>query len=409
MKLFYFGSVCDNTVFNDTVQKSRVKPSSSAQSFEYALISGFSENTNVEVTVVSAESIATYPNGNRIFLKKRRDILTDNITANIIPTFNLPILKQHFHAIGAVKQFKKWYKQNLCENKCVIMYGLYPTVAKKMLKVCKKNNCKIFNIVADIPETMFTYTKSKGIFKALLGGSYRKLAVNLQNKFDGYIYLTEAMAEKVAPGKPYIVIEAIADSNIFNNTRNMPKAYPPAIMYAGALYKKYGTDIVISAFERLKSNAELWLFGSGDYEEEIIKKANKNSKIKFFGRVPREEILIKEKEAMLLLNIRNSADNYTKYSFPSKMTEYMLSGTPLLTTKLSGIPDEYYNYVYSLDTREPNKIANRIDELLSNTAELQKIGVEAKRFVSEEKNEKKQANKIIDFLSENCIDESGIY
>ena len=61
MELFYFGSVCSNEVFNRTVADSRVKPSASAQNFEYALMKGLSADSTVQVTAVSAESIAAFP------------------------------------------------------------------------------------------------------------------------------------------------------------------------------------------------------------------------------------------------------------------------------------------------------------------------------------------------------------
>jgi len=52
LKLFYFGSICSQEKFDETVKKSKVKPSASAQNFEYALIKGFD---------ISAEIILPYP------------------------------------------------------------------------------------------------------------------------------------------------------------------------------------------------------------------------------------------------------------------------------------------------------------------------------------------------------------
>ena len=72
MKLFYFGSVCAPAWFDQTVQKSRVKPSASAQSFEMALIDGFSKNPEIELTVASAESVAMFPGGKQNFFKTKR-------------------------------------------------------------------------------------------------------------------------------------------------------------------------------------------------------------------------------------------------------------------------------------------------------------------------------------------------
>ena len=103
----------------------------------------------------------------------------------------------------------------------------------------------------------------------------------------------------------------------------------------------------------------------------------------------------------MLLNIRNSEDVYTKYSFPSKMIEYMLSGTPVLTTKLSGIPDEYNPYCYLATERSAEAIAQQIDSILaSGQKQLTVLGAKAKNFVIESKNAFVQAKKILAFLGQ---------
>lgn len=401
MKIFYCGSVCGGDVFNKTVAESKVKPSASAQNFETALIKGFSACDGVEVTVASAESVAAFPNGNRLFLKKRKDRLTSDITADIVPAINLPYIKNVCHANGTAALFRRWLKTcKADEPKCAFLYGLYPGVAKKMLKECRKSGCSIFAVITDVPATMFTYTKSKNILKRLFSGSYRNLAVGLQDKFDGYVFLTKQMSEAVAPSKPFVVIEAIADSTLFDSLPDVKKAEPRTVMYAGALYRKYGVDMIVSAFEKTENDCELQLFGSGDMESELAEKSKENSRIRYCGRVSRNEILKREREATLLLNFRNGEDEYTKYSFPSKMTEYMLSGTPLFTSRLDGIPEEYYAYVYSTSAKDAEQLAREMDEILSDGEALSEMGRRAREFVMNKKNEKCQAGKIVDFLRE---------
>src|SRR5690606_27241774 len=130
--------------------------------------------------------------------------------------------------------------------------------------------------------------------------------------------------------KPYIVIEGLANSKaeeLLSVKSTLVKK--KSIMYAGALYEKFGLDILINSFMNLENdNIELWLFGSGDMEEKIRKYTTIDQRIKFFGRVDRTEILEYEKEATLLVNPRPSKEEFTKYSFPSKTIEYMASGTP---------------------------------------------------------------------------------
>lgn len=401
MKIFYCGSVCGGDVFNKTVAESKVKPSASAQNFETALIKGFSACDGVEVTVASAESVAAFPNGNRLFLKKRKDRLTSDITADIVPAINLPYIKNVCHANGTAALFRRWLKTcKADELKCAFLYGLYPSVAKRMLKECRKSGCSIFAVITDVPATMFTYTKSKSILKRLFSGSYRNRAVGLQDKFDGYVFLTKQMSEAVAPSKPFVVIEAIADSTLFDSLPDVKKAEPRTVMYAGALYRKYGVDMIVSAFEKTENDCELQLFGSGDMESELAEKSKENPRIRYCGRVSRDEILKREREATLLLNFRNGEDEYTKYSFPSKMTEYMLSGTPLFTSRLDGIPEEYYAYVYSTSAKDAEQLAREMDEILSDGEALSEMGRRAREFVMNKKNEKCQAGKIVDFLRE---------
>lgn len=398
MKLFYFGSICSQQQFDETVKKSKVKPSASAQNFEYALIKGFDKIEGLDVTVVSAESIAMFPKGNRLYLQARTDLLTHHIKAQIVPALNLPFFKQKGHAKGVYTCLIEWLKSNKDEKeKAVLVYSLYPEVVKSIKKACLEYDCACFAIITDIPKTMFTYTKSS-FLKKLFGKRYRESAIQLQDSFDGYIYLTEAMHAEVAPTKPYTVVETLVDTTIFDDIERVNKANPVGIMYAGALYQKYGIDKIIEIFEKVQCEAELWLFGTGDYEATIIEKQKQNPKIRFFGRVDRKQILQKETEASLLLNIRNPQDEYTKYSFPSKMVEYMLSGTPIMTTKLLGIPQEYEPYAYFVEYEDVNAIAERIDELLNRQQELLMFGEQAKAFIVNNKNSEKQAKKIVDFI-----------
>ena len=104
-------------------------------------------------------------------------------------------------------------------------------------------------------------------------------------------------------------------------------------------------------------------------------------------------------KAALLVNPRPTAPEYTKYSFPSKNMEYMASGTPLLTTHLASLPDEYIPYVYLIEDESVEGIAETIKTvLLLDRRELDEKGRKAQQFVFTKKTGKMQANRIVNSL-----------
>lgn len=108
----------------------------------------------------------------------------------------------------------------------------------------------------------------------------------------------------------------------------------------------------------------------------------------------------------MLINPRPSNEEFTKYSFPSKNMEYMVSGTPTLLTKLPGMPKEYLEYVYVLENESVDGMAEKLIEILNlSPEELKEKGKLAKEYVLNNKSNKNQAQRIIKWLA-NDVGES---
>ena len=107
----------------------------------------------------------------------------------------------------------------------------------------------------------------------------------------------------------------------------------------------------------------------------------------------------KQLQAWALVNPRISNAEYVKYSFPSKTLECMASGTPLLTTRLAGMPKDYYPYVYLFEDETQEGFVKSLRKVFALSAEeLHEFGVAAKAFAIEQKNNISQAQKFYDFL-----------
>ena len=115
------------------------------------------------------------------------------------------------------------------------------------------------------------------------------------------------------------------------------------------------------------------------------------------------QVVEKETEATLLVNTRPTVEEFVKYSFPSKNMEYMASGTPLLTSRLPGMPSDYYPYVYLIDEVTPQGVADALTQVLAHTdEELHEKGAQARQFIMKTRNNISQAKKVLAMLGYNA-------
>ena len=110
MKILYIGSICNESEFEATNSRSKIKVSSAPQHFEAAILKGLSSVCDVELTCISAECIATYPNGNKFYLSERTDDLDNDLTTKIAPAINLPFIKPKMHANAIGRMVEKWLR-----------------------------------------------------------------------------------------------------------------------------------------------------------------------------------------------------------------------------------------------------------------------------------------------------------
>ncbi len=228
-----------------------------------------------------------------------------------------------------------------------------------------------------------------------------KMNKSFLGHFSHYVFLTEQMNKAVNINhRPYIVMEGLVGRAMMvpeKTDRNSKRI----ILYAGGLHERYGLRILVEGFMKANvENSELWLYGSGPFVYELPNYSNQDSRIKYKGICSNEEVVEAELRATLLVNPRPSHEEFTQYSFPSKNLEYMVSGTPVLTTILPGMPKEYYPYVYLFDKGETTEgYAEVIQKTLSLPIEqLVAKGAEAKQWVLSNKSYVRQTARIIEIL-----------
>lgn len=398
MKILYIGTVCDLQKYEMIFAGGSTKPSVAPIVFESSLLAGFKEN-GVEVDILSFPMIPTFPTIKKIYWGNKKEKLECGYECTWLKTLNIHLAKQLSRRLNGKKLIKKWLKANKDKECAILTYSIPPFLVKDIIKCCNEFGVPCFAVVTDLLKHMYI-NSNKEELSLKLKNRYLEKAIKHQGDFDGYVYLTEAMKDEINPQKPYIVMEGIADVSNVKQPSQEEKSVPSVVMYAGGLNEKYGTMTLVEAFSTIKTpDVQLWLFGNGNCVDKIKDYCKKDSRIIYYGSVSREEVIRREREATLLVNVRSDSEDYTKYSFPSKTIEYMLSGTPLLTSKLPGIPSEYYEYVFSLNECNKDEISSRLEEILSlSKEELIEKGKKSAQFIVERKNAKTQSRRVIELI-----------
>ncbi len=300
------------------------------------------------------------------------------------------------HKLNNFTEMRGYIKKELMSGnlEAIICDAINPLASLNALSFAKKKKVPSVAIVTDIPEYMSR--GKKGIFIRLT--SY------LMKKYDGYVLLTEAMNELVNPKeKPHIIMEGLCEGgNDANKKEPEARSDKLTCLYTGSLNDGTGIEELVRAVSLIENgNLELKIYGNGKLADWIVEQSNTDARIKYGGVVTNAEAVRAQKEADLLINPRPDNIAYGNVSFPSKVMEYMASGTPLLTTKLPGIPKEYFNYLYTIDDCSAEGIARAITHVISKSPEERSaMGTRARDFVLREKNNVKQAERIMALIKE---------
>ncbi len=398
MKILYISSVCSPKVLEYIFNTAIIKPGQAIQKFHRLLIEGFSKNKKIcEIEVLSSLPIS--PAGHKRKIWNFKKDKWSGVSFDYVSTLNVPIIKNLIVFILTFSKVLFWRFKNLKENKIVISDVLNISVFWSAFLACKITNQPIAVIITDLPVHMVSDSRNLSFFKRI----YLKLGSFIIKHVDYYIGLTEQMNVEVNPlGKPFLVMEGLVDEAILSlNHEVIPYKEKKIILYAGGIYEKYGIKKLLDAFVDLKDeNYELHIYGDGDLEDTMTNYTELDTRIHYFGVVPNSVVVQELFNASLLVNPRPASEEFTKFSFPSKNMEYMVSGTPLLTTVLPGMPKEYHEYVYLLEDESLEGFRNTIQEILSKSStELNAFGKKSKDFVLNNKSNVIQAKRIINFLN----------
>ncbi len=366
--------------------------------FQLSFVTGLGNLSGREVKVISQQPYPMYPKEKKIWFKTDQCFLNERSKALLIPFINLPVIKQVTVSISIFMALILGLWKNRTSRCCIIVFNVFSPFSLPVLIASKLFGCKSVAIIADLPFNDYDFKGWKGLLQRI----DFFVQTNIISKFSGVIALTPKIIEDFALSLPSIVIEGGIDIEAEQAESSRPNKSEYFIcLYSGALNEINGISLLLEAFSLIsRSDFRLWIFGDGPLSTLVEKAATIDKRIVYWGNVSNHQVKNYQKEATVLINPRPSNNRITYYTFPSKLLEYMLSGRPVISTRLSGIPKDYYNHLIFLENETPKDLANLIEQVcIGETYDIEDMGVKAKEFIESTKNWKYQSKLIYDFLS----------
>lgn len=354
------------------------------------------------VDSITLPSIGSYPYRSRLLKSPRLEKKEQSGTESI-SFYNFTGLK-FLSRFKSLYSYLEKYAAHQNGPLSIVIYDIHlPFIYSAVFTKFRRRDTKIVLIVPDLIE--FSYPgKSKLVYLFLR--FQRFLYFVAERAIDAFVLFTGNMTVPLkVEGRPHIVIEGICPDDLKNSA--IPEIVDGVhdskiILYTGSLDERNNIVNLISAFQNMSSqDAKLIICGRGSDEARVRLICQKDSRIIYMGEIDNIEVRALQERATLLVNPRLPGDLYTLYSFPSKILEYLSSGTPCIMYNLAGIPEEYFYYINCPDDYSTDALASKMDEILQCSDDRFILRAQhARQFVHLHKNSSRQGKRLVDFIED---------
>lgn len=394
MKVLFLGGVFDDSHNKEIISKTRTYVEYAANNFQKKIIYGL-RSLNIPLEVVSIPFLGAYPTAYSDMYFSGFQNMNDDNSGYKYYAFNNIYGYRNISRFRAAKRGLRDFISVDDEKKLIIVYTPHtPFIQAANWAKRKDPRIKICMVVPDLPQYMDLSESLSPIYKFLKSIDLKQFAK--ENKtVDSYILLTEQMADALNVGdRPYRVVEGIYEAtNGVSNKRVGIKT----IVYTGKLNLAFGATNLVKAFHSIQNaNIRLVICGSGEAKNEIAQIAAKDSRIDFKGQVTSDEARKCILDGDILVNPRPNDSIYTKYSFPSKIIDYLATGNPVIAFELDGMPKIYKDFIYYIPGNNIESIAKTIQRVINaDPKEIQVRTNKALQYINYKLSREEVAKSII--------------
>ena len=360
MKILYITTAMEQEDYRHFSKLWSIQPNPSNQIFNNKMIRSLSLTHEVDV-------LSVRPLSRKLCSVKSlpfREVTDGNITWHYTTVKGGSFRRKLY----AKKDFKKSLGKKIDKEYVMFVDTINPTCLTLAAKLKEQYHIPLIGVCITSPSNI------NGTMR-----SYALKIFELAKNCDGYISLTEDLNDLYNENfRHSLVIEGLVDRERPDTTLEPSKPY---FFYSGSMLSKYGVYNLIKAFRGVNSlNYELLIAGHSVNQEEIKEATKKMQNIKFLGTLPHNKVLTLQSNSIANINPRPVSQDLNRYSFPSKLFEYLASGSVTISTKQNKITSEIEDAIW-VDS-------NSVEDLRDAMLEVLDLKVEARKEMAQKAKEK---------------------
>lgn len=311
-----------------------------------------------------------------------------------------PFLEEFFCGIQVFINGLRWARHN--KGRKVLVLNAPNEVMTPLLLLKKCGYIDVYSILIDSP---FTNKDQSSLYlrwkKRFAAKGLKKL-----NSSNGVILLNEHTADVLGLRVPHQTILLGFEPFDLRYTRGQYcgiRNRKKRLLYAGSLSRVNGIEEMLNALALLPEDAyTIDICGQGSEDCLVEDFARLHPNCCFHGRVEQDELNRLYEDADMMLNFRLPDDDDNDYSFPSKLISYLYSGSLVISSNFSSMPNAYRDFIFIVDNLRPETIANEIERIFTLDEEtLNEMSARAREFVLKNQSWDQVAKEVVSFIEKN--------
>ncbi|WP_181884826.1 glycosyltransferase [Arthrobacter sp. RT-1] len=379
---------------NEIAKNSAVLPTQTHR-FAWNLAAAL-ESAGAVVSLVSALPIPNYPEYPKIII--RSGVVDQGQIQGVTLGFlNLLILKHATRFLQCLRVGMRYIRRR--RAKFIVVHGVHSPFLVFARLIKRLLRLRIVLVMTDPPGVVRAVD---GSISRMLKRLDRRLLQSLASGFDGVICLTPALAADFAPNVPCLILEGFANPELAEVAQiTSSTSGGLRVAYAGGISAEYGVENLVLAFKSIDDpHARLSIYGKGPLDDWVRKQSECDARISHCGLLAHDSLMSQLRQSSILVNPRPSAQGFVRYSFPSKVLEYLTLGVPMVTTRLEGLSADYLRFAQVAEGDSVSALAGAIRSVISEYGSALDRARRGQEYVISEKSVEAQGLKISQFLAD---------